>query len=162
MTIVSAVTLPTMSVKLPKSLTDSLVTAFMAESRRVCRDAAKILYQPEADVLKILKAMPQIQFQIIDDSEIPNTCPVLIQKESVIERCRTGCILGTGRCVKHQDISTIPQISESLIQLTRVRKLHQDDTPIWCNEATKEILDAAGTVIGELTEDNEIIMYTLE
>lgn len=134
----------------------------MNEARKVCKDAAKILHQPEKDVLHLLKKMQMMQFEIIDDTDIPLVCPVMIQKEHVIERCRNNCVLGTGKCLKHQEESIPSDDLENIKKLTLIAQHPDMNEKLWCNEETREILNAKGVVVGELTEENGLILYCLE
>lgn len=151
-----------MSVKLPKQLVESLQQAFLSEARRVCRDAAKLLRQDPNDVLAILKKMPSIQFQVIDDSECPTTCPVLLQKGAIVERCRYPCILGTGTCIHHQDESKPPSIESCSTKLTRITHSEPDMGPLWCDEETRTVYSREGTNVGFLREDTVLELYHYE
>lgn len=151
-----------MSVKLPKQLVESLQQAFLSEARRVCRDAAKLLHQDPNDVLAILKRLPPIQFQVIDDSDTPTTCPVLLQKGAIVERCRFPCILGTGVCMNHQQESEPPSIDSCETKLTRVKHTEPDMGPLWCDEETRNVYSREGTCVGVLTEENVLEIFTYE
>ncbi len=151
-----------MSVKLPKQLVESLQQAFMSEARRVCRDAAKLLHQDQNDVLAILKKMPPVQFQIVDDSDMPTTCPVLLQKGAIVERCRLPCILGTGVCMNHQQESEPPSIESCETKLTRVKHSEPDMGPLWCDEETRNVYSREGVCVGVLTEENVLELFTYE
>ena len=151
-----------MSIKLPKQLVESLQQSFLSEARRVCRDAAKLLRKEPETVLAVLKKMPPIQFQIVDDSEYPTTCPVLLQKGAIVERCRTPCILGTGACMVHQEEDSPPSIDSCEMKLTRVKHSESDMGPLWCNEDTRHVYSREGVCIGYLTDENVLELVTYE
>ncbi len=151
-----------MSVKLPKQLVESLQQAFLSEARRVCRDAAKVLHQDPNDVLAILKKMPPIQFQVCDDSEQPTTCPILLQKGAIVERCRRPCILGTGVCMAHQEESEPPSIDSCETKLTRVKHSEPDLGPLWCDEESRHVYNREGACVGVLTDENILELFTYE
>lgn len=151
-----------MSIKLPKQLVDSLHQAFLSEARRVCCDAAKLLHQDKQTVLAILKKMPPIQFEVIDDSERPTTCPVLLQTGAIVERCRRPCMLGTGVCISHQEESEPPSIESCATKLTRVKHSEPNLGPLWCDEETRHVYSREGTCVGFLTETNVLELVTYE
>lgn len=151
-----------MSIKLPKQLVESLQQAFLSEARRVCCDAAKLLHQDKQEVLAILKKMPPIQFQIIDDSDHHTTCPVLLQTGAIVERCRRPCILGTNVCINHQDESEPPSIESCTTKLTRVKHSEPDFGPLWCDEETRNVYSREGQCVGILTEENILELITYE
>jgi hypothetical protein len=142
-----------MSVQLPRQLVDSLQAAFLGEAKRLCRDAAQILHVPEKEVLqKILPANSKVKLAILDDSDLPQTCHVLVPEGALVKRCRGPCVLGTGRCLLHQTVS-IPEIdSHSATKLTRVEKDQPDDPPLWCDEESGLLYDAEGTPVGYRTD----------
>lgn len=150
-----------MSIKLPKQLVESLQQAFLSEARRVCRDTAKLLHQDPNDVLAILKGLPPIQFQVFDDSEIHTSCPVLLQKGAIVERCRHPCMLGTGVCLAHQTESEPPSIESCTTKLTRIKHAEWEVGPLWCDETTRNVYSREGICVGVLTEENvlELISY---
>jgi hypothetical protein len=153
-----------MSFAIPKPLLDSLQSAFLAEGRRVCRDAAKILRKPEKEVLDILKTLPKATLIIHRDTDdIPTLCPVFLDTPSpLLQRCRRSCILGTGRCYRHQDTYDPPSPPGDTIVLTRIKKIAEMDTPLWCCEETRQVYNQNGEVVGELTECRELLLFTLQ
>lgn len=150
-----------MSVSIPQTLLATLQAAFDAEAKRVARDAAKLLRVPEKDVLEIIKKVPKVQFKVIDDSEIPTSCPTLKRSISttMLTRCRAPCILGTGRCAHHQKQASIPEVPDTKKPLTRVKRLQDTDEDLWCDEETRKIYNTAGEEVGQLTEDDTVEVY---
>jgi hypothetical protein len=149
-----------MSISIPQTLLATLQAAFDAEAKRVARDAAKVLRVPEKDVLEIIKKTPKMQFKIVDDSEMPTTCPVFTTGSTqLLARCRVPCILGTGRCAQHQKQSHIPEAPETTRPLTRIKRLTDDDPELWCDEESRAIYNSTGEIIGNLTEDDTIELY---
>lgn len=153
-----------MSISIPQTLLATLQAAFDVEAKRVARDAAKLLRVPEKDVLDVIKKVPKVQFKVIDDSEIPTSCPVFKRSASttVLTRCRAPCILGTGRCSYHQKQSTIPDVPDTKKPLTRVKRLQESDPVLWCDEETRKIYNDSGEEVGQLTEDDTVEVYIFD
>lgn len=151
-----------MSITIPKLLLDTLEKRFVEEAKRVCKDAARILHRPEKELLALVKQMPKLKIQVADDSDFPTVCPILLQRHKILERCRGPCLLGTGRCVKHQNAPEPPEPSSHLQVLVRLQPTEENDTPLWCDETTRQVFDSSGTAVGELTENNILELFTLE
>jgi hypothetical protein len=152
-----------MSISIPQTLLATLQAAFDAEAKRVARDAAKLLRVPEKDVLEVIKKVPKVQFKVIDDSEIPTSCPIFKRSAStVLTRCRGPCILGTGRCAHHQKQTIIPDVPDTKKPLTRVKRLQESDQELWCDEEARVIYNGSGEQVGHLTEDDTIEVYELD
>jgi len=135
------------TVKIPSSLFDTLQSAFKLEAKRICKSVATILQKPEKEVLdKILKS--QVQLMILEDHEETYSCPILLQHAMILERCRGPCILGTGRCIKHQSIQSIPELPSTLKQLTRIETTTDTTDSLWCDETTEYVYNTAGIHIG--------------
>jgi hypothetical protein len=149
-----------MSISIPQTLLQTLQASFDSEAKKLAKDAAKLLRVPEKDVLQLLKQVPKIQFKVINDTEIPTTCPVFLETPTFLQKCRRPCILGTGRCTTHQSVTTIPTIPDTVLQLTRVRCKTLTE-PLWCDEETKQLYTASGTISGKL-QDDTILLYTFE
>jgi len=135
------------TVKIPVSLFDTLQSTFKLEAKRICKSVASILKQPEKEVLDlILKS--QLQIQILEDHEQSVSCPVLVQHENILERCRAANILGTGRCIKHQAVTRIPELPSTLKQLTRIECTSDTTDPLWCDEVTGFVYTSSGIHTG--------------
>lgn len=150
------------SLTIPQTLLKTLQATFDSEARKLAKDAAKILKVPEKEVLEIIKKTPKVQLQVLDDTELTHTCPIIIHSEKVLARCRNPCIIGTGKCLEHQK-ATIKTIDESnYTKLTRIKVLapvnpeEPEPEPLWCNEEDKSIYNASGQKVGILNEDNNI------
>jgi hypothetical protein len=148
-----------MSISIPQTLLNTLQATFDAEAKRLARDAAKVLHVPEKEVLQILKKIPKVQFKICDDNEYTNSCEVLLQKKKMLERCRRPCVLGTGRCLKHQEESKPPVLNEDIRRLTRLEKHEDVDETFWCDESTRIVYNADLNAVGSLTEDDTLELY---
>jgi hypothetical protein len=149
-----------MNVQIPQQLLESLQASFLGEAKRICRDAAKILKVNEKEMLqKVLPQANRVKLLVVDTNEAPTQCPALIQEESILRRCRMPTLLGTGRCLCHQTV-TIPNIPEECIQLVRMERMEQNDDPLWCNEATGEVYDSSGAIVG-LYKNSELHLYVL-
>jgi len=140
--------------KIPSSLFDTFQAALKSEAKRVCRTAAKLLKKPEAEVLGIvLDPANQVALQILHDNDLPDSCPVLLQHSTVLERCRIPCILGTGRCLKHQSVHQIPEFPPMVQSLTRLECTKDHPTPLWCDETTGVVYDSTGSILGTYKND---------
>jgi hypothetical protein len=153
-----------MSISIPQTLLATLQAAFDAEAKRVARDAAKLLRVPEKEVMDIIKKVPKVQFKVIDDSEIPTSCPIFKRSISrtVLIRCRAPCILGTGRCSHHQKEAIVPEVPDTKKPLTRVKRLQETDPVLWCDEETRAIYNEAGEHVGQLTEEDTVEVYMFD
>ena len=151
-----------MSITIPKLLLDTLEKRFAEEAKRVCKDAARILRRPEKELLALLKQMPKLKLSVADDSDFPTVCPIILQRHKILERCRGPCLLGTGRCLKHQNAPEPPEVPSTLQVLVRIQKCDELDTQLWCDETTRQVFDSSGTAVGELTEENVLELFTLE
>ena len=150
-----------MTVEVPSELYKTFQDIFLQEAKRLCRDAAKVLGRPEKEVqAKVLKSMPKIPLKIIDDNNVPLTCPIFVRRDTLIERCRHACLLGTGRCLAHQAEVCIPDINDQTT-VTRVQPMDCLDTPLWCNEATHDVFTSTGQCIGHY-KDEILRVYVLD
>lgn len=150
-----------MNVQIPQQLLESLQASFLGEAKRICRDAAKILKVPEKELIqKVLPQGSRVKLQVVDTNEAPTQCPAFVQEEMILRRCRLPALLGTGRCVCHQT-AKIPAIPEDVLQLTRLERYTAEDSPLWCNEATGEVIDSSGVVVG-LYKNSELTLFVIE
>jgi hypothetical protein len=148
-----------MSVSIPQTLLTTLQATFDAEAKRLARDAAKILRIPEKEMLQVLKKVPKIQFKICDDNDCANSCEIIIQKQKLLERCRRPCILGTGRCIKHQSAQKPPELNERIQRLTRLEKHEEMDEALWCDESTHIVYNSEHKEVGALMEYDTLELY---
>jgi len=139
---------------IPKSLFESLQASLNQEAKRLCRDAAKILKVSEKELQdKILKKMPKTTIHA--DNDMPYSCPVF-NENNILERCRKPCLLGTGRCLTHQN-STIPEPTTQKI-LTRIQPTLETPQPLWCDETDGTVYDRSSKAVGSLI-NNRLILY---
>lgn len=144
------------------SLLQTLKSSFEQERNRLCRDAAKLLRVPEAQVKQLVQqAMPTYKLTVIEEDEKRQTCPVLLQRALVLERCRDPCLMGTGRCLTHQTAHSPPDLPTTIQGLTRVERMDPSDPPMWCDEETHQVYNSEGVVIGSL-ENGVLELYTFE
>lgn len=150
-----------MNVQIPQQLLESLQASFLGEAKRICRDAAKLLKVNEKELLqKVLPNASKVKLQVVDTDEAPTQCHALIQEQTILRRCRMPTLLGTGRCVCHQT-AKLPELPEDCIQLVRIERIETNDTALWCNEATGEVYDSSGAIVG-LYKNSELRLYVLE
>jgi hypothetical protein len=150
------------TIKVPSSLFITFQAALKMEAKRVCRDAAKLLQRPEAEVLELLlDPTQQISIQILNDKDITDSCPVLLKHSHLLERCRIPCVLGTGRCLKHQTITQIPDIPSSVQSLTRLECTEDHQIPLWCDETTGIVYDSTGSIVGNY-KNERLELFLLE
>jgi len=150
--------------KISDALLSTLIQAFERERRNLCYDAAKILRVPEKQVDQIVKqAMSTVTFTVFEEDEKRQTCPILIQTAVVLERCRGPCLMGTGRCLKHQTVPNPPEISDVQEPLTRIERIDASLPPLWCNERTEDVYNAEGNIIGHYNKDENVLsLFTFE
>lgn len=134
--------------QIPSTLFETLQSALKQETKRICRDAARILHIPQKELEeKIIKNCLKIPITVISDKDIPTSCPAILQGD-ILYRCRHPCILGTGRCHAHQTV-TIPEIDTrqpEQITLTRIRYTAQE---LWCEESTGTVYNNKKENVGE-------------
>lgn len=150
-----------MSITIPRSLLQTLQVSFDTEAKRIAKDVSKILNVQEKDLLQHLKKMPKVQLTVQDDSDVSTICPILLRGGSLLCRCKKPCILGTSRCIDHQSVETIPDIPEHIIKLTKISNPNLEE-PYWCDEETKNVYNKSGTLVGILTEENILKLYTYD
>ena len=150
-----------MSLTVPKSLLQTLQTTFDAESKRIAKDISKVLNVEEKEILQILKKIPKVQMNIVDDSDFCTSCPVLFCKGKLAYRCKNPCIIGTSRCIYHQTNNTIPSIPDHIVNVTKLCHSDLQESYV-CDEETKVVYDNSGNSVGELTEDNNLYIYSFD
>ena len=137
------------TMQIPSSLFESLQASLQQEAKRICRDAAKLLRVPEKELeQKVLKTMPKIT--LVKD-QTPSNCLVLLQN-TLPYRCRLPCLLGTGRCHKHQEM-TVPEGGT----LTRI----SDSERLWCDEETNIVYNEHAQEVGTC-KNSRLTLFVLE
>ena len=137
--------------QVPCSLFESFQASLQQEAKRICRDAAKLLRVPEKELeQKVLKSMPKIS--LIKD-QTPTSCLILLHNEKLPHRCRLPCLLGTGRCYKHQEIPTVPEGGT----LTRI----SDSERLWCDEETGIVYNKQAQEVGNY-KNSRLTVFVLE
>ncbi len=141
------------TLSIPETLLDTLKRAFEREGVRLCRDAARILKVPEKELTKsVMNSTQPIKLKVFDDDDVPQTCPIMLQTSLVLERCRGPCLMGTGRCLKHQTSNPPPELPDTVQMLTRLERSDPSDPPMWCDESTGAVFDTSGKIIGEFKQ----------
>jgi hypothetical protein len=148
------------SVKIPLSLFDTLQNVFKIEAKQMCRDVAKILKRPEKEIIEKV-FQHQISLQIIQDNDITISCPVFLKKDSLLERCRKSCVLGTGRCLSHQSVLIIPEIPSTVQILTRLEYNESQHKALWCDEVNGNVYNTEGKFIG-FYKDESLQLFEIE
>ena len=144
------------TVIIPQTLYETLQTAFLAEGKRLAADAARILGVDEKELVKKLFSSNRVAITLVEDSERPLSCLVPIQENVVLRRCRRPCVLGTSRCVSHQDITHIPELEADIDSskiLTRLGTHPDIKEPLWVAEETSQIFNSKGNCVGRRTDD---------
>lgn len=149
------------SLTVPQSLFTTLQAAFLAEGKRLCADASKILRVPEKELVKKLFQEKKLHLTLVEDSERPLSCLVSVKEKAILRRCRQPCLLGTSRCILHQSVEYIPENSESIPSLTRIAPHPSLPNPLWCNEETGAVLNAQGQEVG-LYKDGCLSLWSFE
>lgn len=150
-----------MSLTVPKSLLQTLQTTFDAESKRIAKDISKVLNVEEKEIIQILKKIPKVQINIVDDSDFCTSCPILFWKSKIAYRCKKPCIMGTSRCIDHQSNNAITSLPDHIINVTKLSHSDLQENYL-CDEETKNVYDNSGNYVGELTEDNNLYLYTFD
>ena len=132
-----------------ETLLDTLKRAFEREGARLCRDAARILKVPEKELTKaVMNSTQPFKLKVFDDDDVPQTCPIMLQTDLILERCRGPCLMGTGRCLRHQTAAAPPDLPDTVQTLTRLERRDPADPPMWCDETTGNVYDSSGKIIG--------------
>jgi hypothetical protein len=153
-----------MSISVPQSLLSVLQASFDLEAKRVAKDVSKLLKIPEKEILQLVKQMPKIQLKVHNDDDTPCVCPIFLVKDTLLERCRLPCILGTGKCIHHQSEKEPPCIPEPIQKLTRLSLPATEGSKhesYWCDEETKHVYNSKCKYVGYLNEDNELELYEM-
>jgi len=143
-----------MNIHVTQSLYETLQAAFLMEGKRLCKDIATILGQDEKELQKKL-LKNKIPINLFSDSEHCLSCLVVVQKDTILARCRKPCILGTKRCISHQAVEIIEDPAADLKQYTRVESNTDLDEPIWCHEETGTLVNSKGKRVG--TYEDEVV-----
>ena len=151
-----------MSLSIPQSLLNSFSATLEQERNRLARDVARILGKPEKEVLALVKTMPKVKLQVCDDSDFPTTCPVYLMGVPLVQRCKKPCLLGTGRCTSHQSAPPPAATPTHVTVLTRLERHSEVHEPLWCDEATRNVYNAAGKIVGVYTEDAVLELFEEE
>jgi hypothetical protein len=154
-----------MSISVPQSLLSVLQASFDLEAKRVAKDVSKLLKVPEKDILQLVKQMPKIQLKVHNDNDISCECPVFLIRNTLLERCRIPCILGTGKCIHHQTEKEPPSIPETIQKLTRLSLPATEGSKsesYWCDEETKMVYTSNCKCVGYLNEDDDLELYEIE
>jgi len=147
------------SVKIPSSLFDTFQAVFKVEAKRICKNAALMLNRPEKEVLNKIVGS-QLTIQILDDHDMPISCPVIMRHRTILERCRRPCLLGTGRCLTHQAVAVQDSLPSNIQKLTRIESSDQYE-PLWCDESTGTVYNSSGSIVG-FYKDEQLELYILE
>jgi hypothetical protein len=154
-----------MSLSIPKNLIANLDAAFQREGKKLALDIAKALKIPDKDALDIIKKMEKISYKIYDTDDHDTTCPVFLPDSKVIQRCRRPCLLGTSRCIHHQECLPPPNPSPNCKELTRCISALGDlqHKHMLYDEETNMIYNLNGELMGEVVDDedycNKKILY---
>jgi hypothetical protein len=143
-----------MQIAIPKSLWDTFQATFIAEGKKICRDLAPILKVSEKELVqKLLTNPPKLPLAIIEDQDRPLSCPVLLKKAALYERCRLPCVLGTSRCCGHQTVDELPEVSDEMTHLTRLQRTDPAEENYWCDENTGDVYNRQMCIVGEYKDE---------
>jgi hypothetical protein len=165
---------------IPQNLWESFQAQLVQEGRNLCKDTASILGVPEKELLRTVFAkIPKLKI-IPDTREGFVSCLIPIKRDTILERCRHPCVLGTDRCIQHQHIESFEdpqewqekhnkeqdgksnQESNQEIKPLRLIRLEANsiDPSYWCNRETGFVYISSGKIIGKYV-DGIIIKYEI-
>jgi hypothetical protein len=143
-----------MKLRLPEPIVD-LMKAQMIRAAKdlVAHMAFTIDVSKEDAVRRVLGDMPSVSIEVVQCSDYEISCCVPVAMGSSdrdYELCRLPCVLNTGRCIAHQDVSAIPEFdTEAAVRLTRLEGLKDADMgPLWCEEESGKVYNRQQEHVG--------------
>jgi hypothetical protein len=134
-----------MSYPIPTILLETLQSAFQHEAKKICAEVAETLGIPKQQVIK--KVLNHTSFINLIECETPHVCMFLQKEKYIYTRCRKHALLGTGRCVNHQNIEQVQEEAKQVL-----RKLINGDAIFWLEEETGKVFDSTGSCVGTYAE----------
>lgn len=136
---------------IPEAVLESLQSQLQVEGRKLCKEIAKILAVPEKELItNVLLKLPKLQVITSEESQL--SCPVPVKRDTILERCRHTCVLGTKRCISHQNIKDIDSNFENL----PAKSLHRIEysEPLWTDIETNLVYNSSFEIVGSYDNGN--------
>jgi hypothetical protein len=135
-------------IAIPYILLETLQIAFQKEAKKICREVANTVGLDPTDVYQKVCKNSKIQ---IYDLDVPAECPRLYKNGSIYSRCSRPCVLGTGKCLSHQNtIQKEPEVEKT------VNRLIGTDEPLWVQDSN--VLNLNGENVGHF-QDGQLFRY---
>jgi len=135
----------------PIPLLESLQSAFEREGKKLAESVALSLgLQPQEVIKKVFKKTGITVY----DWDASSSCDILRRDNMVYAQCAKPCLLGTTKCLIHQqEIASKPN-------LKKVRRLVLDDKRLWLDEESK-VYSSEGLYLGWL-KNGELYLIDFE
>jgi hypothetical protein len=136
---------------IPIPLLETLQAAFDREGKKLAESVALSLgLQPQEVIKKVFKKTCIAVY----DWDAPPSCDVLRKDNLVYAQCAKPCLLGTTKCLIHQQEVVIRPV------LKKVRRLVLDDKRLWLDEESK-VYSSEGQYLGWL-KNGELYLIDFE
>jgi hypothetical protein len=143
-----------MKLRLPEPIVDLMKAQMVRAAKELVAHMAFTIDVPKEDaVRRVLGDMPSVSIEVVQCSDYETSCCVPVAMGSSdrdYELCRLPCVLNTGRCIAHQDVSAIPEFdTEAAVRLTRLEGLKEADMgPLWCEEESGKVYNRQQEHVG--------------
>jgi hypothetical protein len=135
----------------PIPLLETLQSSFEREGKKLAESVALSLgLQPQEVIKKVFKKTKIAVF----DWDAPPSCDVLRKDNLVYAQCAKPCLLGTTKCIIHQQ-----EVSNKPV-LKKVQRLVVDDKRLWVDEESK-VYSSDGDYLGWL-KNGELYLIDFE
>lgn len=125
---------------IPLPLLETLQNAFEKEGKKLAESVALSLGLPPKELINKVFKKTKI---CVYDWDAPPSCNILRQDNLVYAQCSKPCLLGTTKCLIHQDeFADKPN-------LKKVRRLILEDRRLWLDEDSK-VYSSDGDYLGWL------------
>jgi hypothetical protein len=136
---------------IPIPLLETLQSSFEREGKKLAESVAISLgLQPQEVIKKVFKKTKITVF----DWDAPPSCDVLRKDNLVYAQCAKPCLLGTTKCLIHQQEIVIRPV------LKKVQRLIVDDRRLWLDEESK-VYSSDGDYLGWL-KNGELYLIDFE
>jgi hypothetical protein len=136
---------------IPIPLLETLQAAFDREGKKLAESVALSLgLQPQEVIKKVFKKTGIAVY----DWDAPPSCDVLRKDNLVYAQCAKPCLLGTTKCLIHQQEVVIRPV------LKKVQRLVLDDKRLWLDEESK-VYSSEGIYLGWL-KNGELYLIDFE
>jgi hypothetical protein len=133
---------------IPLPLLESLQATFEKEGKKLAESVAASLGLPPQEVIKKVFKKTQIA---VYDWDAPHICKILRRDEDVYAYCSKPCLLGTTKCLIHQNEENVEKHT-----CKKVQRLILDDKNLWLDKDCK-VYSSDGTYVGWF-KDGEVYL----